>query len=103
MIARLNIKDEARYHSDVRPRLLELIRSCDGTVLAATMHAKPLVGEAMPGNRTVITAFPNQASIERWVAEAEAVEAEHTDVYEMVRLAAVPESDDEAAGAVAAE
>jgi uncharacterized protein (DUF1330 family) len=102
MIARLNIKDEASYFSDVRPKLLELVGSCGGTLLAATMNAKPLVGDTLPGNRTVITCFPDLASIEKWVAGAEAVETEHSGIYEITRLAAVPESD-EAAASIAAE
>jgi uncharacterized protein (DUF1330 family) len=93
MIARLNIKDEARYMSDVRPKLLELVTSCGGSMLAATMHAKPLVGEPLAGNRTVITSFPDEESIRKWVDQAQEVQTAHADIYEVSRLAAVPESD----------
>jgi uncharacterized protein (DUF1330 family) len=97
MIARLDIKDEARYFSDVRPKLLDLVGECGGVMLAATMHAKPIVGEPLPGNRTVIVAFPDVGGIESWVEQAQAVQAEHSEVYEVSRLAAVPESDAAAA------
>jgi uncharacterized protein (DUF1330 family) len=103
MIARLDIKDEAKYFSDVRPKLLDLVGSCGGVMMAATMHAKPIIGEPLAGNRTVIVAFPDVGCIESWVEQAKAVQAEHHEVYEVSRLAAVPESDEQAASAALAE
>jgi hypothetical protein len=40
-------------------------------------------------------------SIEKWVEQAAEVQAAHSDIYEVSRLAAVPESDEAAASAAA--
>jgi uncharacterized protein (DUF1330 family) len=91
----MNVRDIARYLDGPRPLLIDLLEKKGGHIIAASMNATMITGGPMEGNRTVICEFSSLADIEQWVGEAEKVQKDNQDIFEFVRLGAVPEHDEE--------